>query len=229
MLEQFRQEGYEIVNGVVDIGTLRTIRLFLEESAQEARDMIAGPASPERAKVIAGHLPLHRRLDRTLWAVTLCSGLRDLLKELFPGKVGMHLPPAARYVVPGNKEALVPAHQDAAYNGHMSDFVTVWIPFTEIDAESGGVEVYRGTNRLPPIGHGPRGTVWFDGIALNDAKAEHCIVPLGGALLLSPTIIHASLPNTSSRTRYSIDYRFFTGGSTKHYLDLETMKVVEPP
>lgn len=234
MLDQFRSEGYQIVNDVIDCAALEAIRWLLERGADDALEQIriegnAARSEPEIAKLISGHLPIEYRLNRTFWTVTQCPGMRSLLMELFPGqKIGMHLPPAARYVVPGNRYAMVPAHQDAAYNRHMPDFVTVWIPFVPIDNECGGVAVYQGTHNLSLRDPGGRGTFWYDGLS-HEGKIIPCNVPLGGALLLSPTIIHASRPNTSKRTRYSIDYRFFgKGGSSKHYLDLETMAVVAP-
>jgi hypothetical protein len=254
-LDQFRDSGYQISSDVIDSETLRTIRLFLEEGAREALDQIrkvipfersdelialvderqhAGSVDllePEISKLVSGHLPLHRRLDSRLWAVARSPGLRRILKQLFPGQqVRMHLPPAARYVLPGNHHAMVPAHQDFTYNKHMPEFVTIWIPFVPIDKKCGGVAVYRGTHRTPELVQSERRGFWFEGISKEAADIVPCEVPLGGALLLSPSIIHGSSPNASNRVRYSIDYRFFgDGGSSKHYLDLETMNVVAPP
>jgi hypothetical protein len=53
---------------------------------------------------------------------------------------------------------------------------------------------------------------------------------VGDALLLNKWIVHESVPNVSSRIRYSIDFRFFSGrdSSSKHLLDMQTWKVIEP-
>ena len=141
----------------------------------------------------------------------------------------MHLPPAARYVLPRNPHAMVPAHQDVTYNKHMPEFVTIWVPFVPIDARCGGVAVHAGTHRTPELILSDRKGFWHEAIRQTDSEVIGCEVPLGGALLLSDSIIHQSMANDSDRIRLSIDYRFFgDGASSKHYLDLDTMAVIAP-
>jgi ectoine hydroxylase-related dioxygenase (phytanoyl-CoA dioxygenase family) len=61
-------------------------------------------------------------------------------------------------------------------------------------------------------------------------KPVHCRLHIGDVLLLNKHIIHASMPNHSIRTRFSIDFRFFGARdhSHKHYLDMQTWNVIAP-
>jgi hypothetical protein len=56
-------------------------------------------------------------------------------------------------------------------------------------------------------------------------------VPRRGALLLHQSLVHESVLNRSSMTRLSVDLRIFgdRDRTTKHYLDLQTFEVFEPP
>jgi len=111
----------------------------------------------------------------------------------------------------------------------MPKFVTVWVPFVPIDECCGGVAVHVGTHKTPEVIHGERKGFWFEPIHPTRSEIVGCDVPLGGALLLSDSIVHESMANHSDRIRYSVDYRFFgDGGSTKHYLDLDTMEIMAP-
>ncbi len=253
-LSQFNEAGYQIVPDVIEDEVIGVIRRFLESAAgralEEIRTVIPFATTdelmakvdelyrsgeiealdPEIVKLLSGHLPLDSRLDPTLWAVARSAGVRGLLAQLFPGQpLHMHMPPAARYVLPGNRHAMVPAHQDVTYNKHMPDFVTVWVPFVPIDAKCAGVGVHLGTHNTPELVHSERKGFWYEPITRQSEEVISCEVPLGGVLLLSTTIIHESLGNTSDRTRYSVDYRFFGAhGSQKHYVRLDTMQVVAP-
>jgi Phytanoyl-CoA dioxygenase (PhyH) len=253
-LSQFFGCGYQILPGIIDRETIKRIRDFLEDAAAEAMDEIRKSIQfdsvddlieridelqrkgriesldPEMSKLLSGHLPLARRLDPILWTAAQTPRMQDLLGQLFPGaRLHMHMPPAARYVLPKNRHAMVPAHQDVTYNKHMGDFVTVWVPFVPIDASCGGVAVYPETHRSPELVESGRKGFWHEPIAREDQNAVACEVPLGGVLLLSNTIIHESMSNRSDRTRYSVDYRFFGDGTSyKHYLRLDTMELVEP-
>ena len=73
----------------------------------------------------------------------------------------MHMPPTARFILPGNSAAAVPPHQDVSYNHHLTDFITAWVPFHPIDEESGGVAVFSGSQAVPRFWIPPSGIFGF--------------------------------------------------------------------
>lgn len=50
-------------------------------------------------------------------------------------KYFVHYPPMIRFKVGGAESSIVPVHQDAFYNQHLSQFITVWVPLVDIDSE----------------------------------------------------------------------------------------------
>lgn len=258
-LDLFRQVGYQVCRGVLTGAEIATLHDFLQGAQIQAQqqllsclnlpepeslaDFLAGcEQEPERFDVLpteirsmlVGHLSLETRLNPLLWTIPRSAGIQALLAEIFPGQpVYMHMPPTARFVLPGHRWSGVPAHQDISYNRHMSDFVTVWVPLVPIDAACGGVIVHAGSGGMPeqpllPVETNHAKLFWQSGVAdLGFFKDQPTFVP-GDVLLLNPWIVHESAPNLSDRVRLSVDCRFFTGSSRKHALDLLHWQVMEP-
>lgn len=147
------------------------------------------------------------RLDDRLLEIPRFVNAQPLLFEMFPDtkKLFMHMPPMARFVMPGHDAALWPMHQDTQYNDHLTgEFITMWIPLAPIvDEHSGAI-----------------------------ASSDKVLAPLamGDVVLLHSSTWHRSMPNRGEYARLSVDYRFWgeQTTSTKHYLDLAANKVVEP-
>src|SRR5215470_9850639 len=149
--------------------------------------------------VLRGHFPLSVRLGEELWRIPLHLADPPFLYDILGAKrLFMHMPPTARFVLPGNVEAAVPAHQDVSYNKHLGAFCVVWVPLVDIDGACGGMAAY-------PRSHGR-----------------------GELVVMSNETVHESMPNRSERTRLSIDFRFFgdNSRSSKHFLDLAQRRVV---
>ena len=140
------------------------------------------------------------------------------------------MPPTARFVIPHNIYAAVPAHRDVSYNEHVEDFVTLWVPFTDITEECGGVVVYKGSAKERPFSKLKEKGFWIEGSSTNGYQGIHCKMRIGDALLFNKWMLHRSAPNTSDHVRFSCDYRFFGSdqGSKKHYLEVATGKVIAP-
>lgn len=137
------------------------------------------------------------------------------------------MPPAARWILPSNEKAAVPAHQDISYNSHMSNFIVCWVPFVDIDDECGGVLVYDGTGKLGRLDV-ENGEFWLEGLDTNSYIGEHKKIKKGDVLLLNPYVLHESFPNTSKHIRFSCDFRFFgeNDTSTKSFLDMSSNIIV---
>lgn len=251
-IDRLKQHGFQLFRELLSPVAVGSIRAFLESEhiacEREIRKALAiaptetmkdfvGRNLPTLDQVPAdirntlfGHFPLQTRLSEKLWPVADAPALRDVLEFYFDStQLRMHMPPAARYVPPDYPYAAVPAHQDAAYNRHMTDFLAVWVPLVAIDSDCGGVGIYEGTGNAPVLEPRPSPVPYWLGAVPTDGLTllQHDMKP-GDALIFNPFVIHASMPNRSARTRYSIDYRFFSGPSTKHYLDLQTRAVIPP-
>lgn len=254
-LSPFREHGYQVARGLLDPAVVAEVGRFLAGEAEAATAAMAASLgcagreqvveaidresrrpdfesiAPDLRMTMSGHFPLQARLSPRLWALPRLPAVRAMLEALFNDtRLFMHMPPVARFVLPGNRHAGVPAHQDVSYNKHMSDFVTVWVPMVTIDEACGGVAIFEGSGAEPEHAMSKRDGFWFKPVPSEKYKRVHFPMNVGDALLLNPRVIHGSMPNHSTRTRISVDYRFFGGAdhSTKHVLDMQTWKVIEP-
>lgn len=257
-VSKFRSDGFQIFRNVVPADVIEEVRSFLEtkviETMAPAKKEIGCKRDDEFVNVIgeiaagrrggvesltkptrdalSGHFALDTRLSPVLWKVPYAERFLAMLKALLDSeKVFLHMPPTARYVLPGNIHAGVPPHQDISYNKHMTDFVTVWVPFVDIDDECGGVTMYEGSGHVAEFPVDQRASdFWQQGVPTNGYRPLHCKINAGDVLVLNKLIIHGSTANRSNRTRISVDFRFFgeRDSSTKHYLDLQQRKVIPP-
>jgi hypothetical protein len=251
-LDSLRSHGSQIVRGLIEPEVIETVHRFLSSSIADA-DAILGKAGlsvsdpefgartadisepdlpPDVASVLLGHFPLETRLSRVLWSIARLPDVQELMRTVLDSEpLFMHLPPTARYVLPHNRRAAVPPHQDVSYNRHMADFAIMWVPLVSIDEHCGGVAVYDGSHLGGEQQRGADGAGWL-GATRTDGLQRSVCAPMepGDVLLLDRWIIHESVANESPDTRISVDYRFFGGPpkSDKHYLDFQTMEVIEP-
>lgn len=190
-------------------------------------------ASDKEISFLRGQFPPEVRMRPEILAVAQAIAATHLADRVYGTNARfVHLPPMARFVLPGNSGAGVPPHSDMQYNLHMSKFFTVWVPLVDIDNSCGGVRIFRpSADGLPePQGMASSGTVrqWHAAIDVDGYEPVDC-VPMGpgSCLTFSPSVLHESMANTSSRIRYSLDLRFLPEGasSTKPVLDLYTGQV----
>jgi len=181
---------------------------------------------------ICGHFKLNTRLSDILWEIPKDQNFQAIIKKILKTeKLFMHMPPCARFILPNNSKAAVPPHQDFSYNQHMSDFLTVWVPFVEIDEACGGVKLYQGSQTHKMLDTSKtEDSYWNQEIPVFDYPEISLPMKKGDFLTFGKKLIHASCPNISDKTRISIDFRFFgeNSFSKKYYLDLQTNKVASP-
>jgi ectoine hydroxylase-related dioxygenase (phytanoyl-CoA dioxygenase family) len=246
-----RRDGYVVAREILPRALVDDVGAFLADEVDRAvavlrrefgvhpdGDLVAaidvavangGAQLPKETRDVAiGHFPLAVRLSERLWPIA--TALRGLVAALLPAdRVAVHLPPAARYVLPRNARAGVPPHQDFRYNTHLPHFLTVWVPFVDVDELCGGVVVFDGPRRDDlqlPAPDGP----WLGGVATDGFIPRRPELQRGDVLVLDDRVVHGSAPNLSERVRISADYRFFDGAqrSGKHALDLDSMAVILP-
>lgn len=232
----------------IEILTPWGISSLNSESGHKAGELLAGNQSEwledSVKSLLAGHFPLSTRLSERLWELPKDSGLRSILNVLFRGQpISMHMPPVARFVLPENFGAAVPPHKDSDYNLHLSDFFTVWIPLVDIDSECGGISfylesgdqesVFESEARDSELNKDTNQTskYWLPALSTNSYHRIICspILP-GDVVVFNQEVVHGSESNISSRTRLSIDMRFFTTNlvSKKHSLDLQEWRIINP-
>lgn len=246
---QFRAQGYLVAPGLISRTFVQHVGEFLAQSVSDSvaelrrelgiedgadlvREVVrrlggGAPLATHPRQVAMGHFPLAVRLSQDFWKIAEEHLLLELISELIGSdEIMLHLPPAARFVLPGNGFAGVPAHQDCRYNAHLpAGFVTVWVPFVEIDDDCGGVIVYDAPRdrELPLL---PAKGPWLGGVDTARYTGRHIKIAPGDALLLDPTVLHESAPNRSNRVRLSTDFRFFAGRSEKDALRLRDRTVI---
>ena len=253
-LDFFHAEGWQVIRDLVPLELIAAERTFLETQMERALALLLPetpypdldaliadlpaiqqrpewrhPLSPAAKSILSGHFDLQTRLAPELRLIPGCTPVRALIQALFPGeRLRMHMPPTARFILPGHDLASVPAHQDISYNPHLSNFVTLWCPLVPVDAACGGVLIYQGSQTLAAQPVTATADFWLTGIATTGYKPIFTPMQPGDVLLLNRWIVHASMPNRSARVRFSIDHRFFSGHSHKHYLELDSGEVVAP-
>jgi hypothetical protein len=254
-LSKFRELGYQVIANVIPAELVADIQHFLGEHVDKMLDTLSkfgvtsdintaggqiaatlrntSSLSDDLKVLMTGHFPLEVRLDKKLLSIPKDGRVRGLLESIHETKsLRMHMPPMARYIMPGNTEAGVPPHQDVSYNGHMDNFITMWVPLVPVDAKCGGVTAYPGgPKRKIEVVKRVENGVWIEGIPTEGLHAENC-VPMnpGDVLVFDRFLVHGSMPNTSDRIRFSLDYRFFPASSpsSKHYLDMNSWEVFQP-
>ena len=256
-LSKFHEEGYVLLKGLVDPDVVKNLGVFLNAQIEQSfwfldprliplgfqervsrldqmrnDERLFANLDAEKKNILFGHFDLKTRLhpELTGWLRHEAALKQALCRILDSPELYMHMPPMARFIYPNCEWPGVPAHQDAAYNKHMSDFVTMWIPLTDIDDACGGVTLFEGLPAELKHSDNEERKVWFEAIDTQGMRPVHFHMKQGDALFFKSLKIHQSRPNISDRIRLSMDMRFFGGHerSSKHFLDLQTMKIHVP-
>jgi Phytanoyl-CoA dioxygenase (PhyH) len=174
---------------------------------------------------LTGEFDLETRLSPEIRQFVSVASLQPTISELLgESSYFFHYPPMLRFKISRADNTLVPPHQDIAYNTHLDRFMTIWIPFTSISDEVGGVVFYEGTQNLGILPHGASGA--WSSRALFDESDYATFSPemeVGDVLFFTPTIVHTSGLNLSQsgEIRLSCDVRAFSQKtiSPKAYYD----------
>ncbi len=249
----YRENHYIVVRGLFPKSLVENYSLFVQQAFEDevlpmfarsgldlgipsvvdrilaliAQDAIADLSVKQ---TLLGHFPLSTRLSCKIEPIARYLGRSELMREIVgPAPLFMHMPPMLRFVPSRYTPAAVPPHQDASYNSHLNDFATIWVPLVPIDEQCGGLVVFEGSHRgaIRPAAGDANG--WLSAVATDDFPRRQLTgLEPGDAVVLSPRLIHASAPNVSLRTRFSMDLRIFPAGarSTKHHMNLDTLEII---
>jgi len=108
----------------------------------------------------------------------------------------------------------VPWHQDQGVTkeeADISEILTCWIPFVNVDASSGCLEVIPGQGEL--LEHQPEGGTMIKPHLMPDVEPVDCVMDRGDLLFMSAYTPHRGHTNTSDYVRWSMDLRFQKTGT----------------
>jgi hypothetical protein len=115
----------------------------------------------------------------------------------------------------GDTQAMqVPWHQDQGVTkeeADLSEILTVWIPYVDVDANSGCLEVIPNQKQL--LEHQPEGGTMIKPHLMPQEKPEDCAMRRGDLLFMSAYTPHRGHVNRSNYVRWSMDLRFQKTGT----------------
>lgn len=236
-LEQFREDGFVIVPDVFDPAELQPamdgiaglVELFADKLYEMGKieSKYADLDFHHRLAAIEMEHPdtsvlLHQAGMLPPALAELWSGDRliDMVRQIIGPDIAGHPIWNIRSKTPQTRRMTVPWHQDTAYllaGAERTLQPAAWIPFEDIDAHIGAIQVIRGGHRAGRVhGHYKEKLVgnsrsWYLFIPDNDLPADRvvtCEMKMGSVLFLHQMIPHRSLENFSDKVRWSVDLRW---------------------
>ena len=255
VVNQFGKQGWHLQTELIDGATATSVRDYLEIRIlwmhSQFEKWVGSPLTEKQSyswhqektveyeanglpddlsHYLHGEFDLETRMDSRITDILASNRCQEIVSNfLGTAKYYVHYPPMIRFKLPGAPASAVPVHQDFAYNEHLSKFMTIWMPFVDVDDEVGGLIVYEGSQLSGMTEHGPSGA-WANksDTDLSDYTSRHVIMEAGDALMFPPTLLHGSAPHRSTTTnRLSIDFRVFPEKeyTTRSYYDPATNSV----
>ena len=223
-IDAFQRDGVVLILGAFGLEWLSRLRAIVDSILEEPGGFISDTGDQGRG---AG-----RALDaRYLWrendavrSFVFDSGVADLVGQAM-GCEELRFYFDHWFVKEPGAKTSTPWHQDVSYWPFTGQQIaSLWLPLTEVDRASSGLELVKGSHRWGKC-YKPRRFVasdqksdWIhdaEGETLPDIEAErdrHDIFsePMqpGDALIFSAWIIHAAPSNTSERTRAAVSTRW---------------------
>jgi phytanoyl-CoA hydroxylase len=220
--EQFRQDGFLAVEGVLSPDEVATAKTALDDLIHERVPGYAGLLQPEpEFQDIWATLSVGERADRIrkVWRFVgyearlkalgeAHTGILTILEALLGESVQMIQDMAL--LKPPHFGTEKPWHQDAAYFGWSppEKIIGVWIALDEATPENGCMHVIPGTHRSGPVPH-----THDRDCQIPDARVAvegDVLVPLspGGVLFFSSLLHHGTPPNNSANRRWALQYHY---------------------
>ena len=210
-IEQYHEEGYLIVQGVVDDVTRQRMKNALAELVEQSRavsvhddiyDLEPGhTASEPRVRRIKKPHVVNPVFNEFLYSPTFKAITQDLLGEsvrLHGSKLNLKAP---------HFGSPVEWHQDWAFYPHTNDDVTAaGVMLDDTTVENGAMYVIPGSHKGPTYDHhGPDGhfcgAMDPDTCGVDFSKAVACEGPAGSVSFHHVRAVHGSAQNTSNRSR----------------------------
>ncbi len=247
--KQFEEKGYVILENLFSFDEISPIIKYTElvlsevanklyedgfitnkyENLDYTQRLIAINNEYPEAAVIT---TLQRKMGKPIFDFWHNEKYIKIAQQLLGKDIDGHPFWALRSQAPHEKLLTVPWHQDAAYlKDGASPTLIFWTPLTNVTKQSGCLEI------IPAKKNGREDKLYKHKIQSKENGFEKswylevdddidvsniitCEINIGSVLLFNESIIHRSLSNTSSNTRWSLDIRYmknnqFTGTNQK--------------
>lgn len=208
-------DGYTIVRGLVrpdEIGEFEATIERLVRSQLTSLDITPSHADPfidvfkvggqytDRLYKLMERLFILQRIGVRLGNLLQSSGFYEWAKIEVP-----LVWPDIRADIPGDSDRLLPVHQDFK-STQCERAWRLWIPLRPSNAQTGTMCLYSGTHKLGVVEHNtdtPRRPFVEEKYYRNAVPAV-LDLPVGDAVIMNPLILHASVPNRSQRTKFTL-------------------------
>ena len=234
----YERDGFVVLKDIIDDRDLNPIRNFIKAKVDAySRELYTeGKLSSHyedepferRYAAICQALDILPRnwsfgmFGREFYDLYNLPGVLDVLRLLLGPEVSNIGTPALRTKLPGSVITSFPWHQDSQYLDQSTigkkekhtgglHMVTVWVPLVEATIENGCCWVIPGSHRWGLL-DGARGA--DSNVRMEeDVETRGTPVPIplkpGGALFMTNLCVHTSKVNTTQKSRWSIDFRYF--------------------
>ena len=216
-VESYREDGYVVVESLLDKNELAELRNKLQELLEGARGLTGHtevydlepshqPDAPRVRSIKTPHkfFPLFRNFAENPKVLAILQQLLGPEVRLHGSKINIKAPQGG---------AAVEWHQDWAFYPHTNDDVTaVGVMLDDCLMENGPLLILPGTHKGPVYDHHLDG--YFAGAmdpaayGLDTSKAVALTAPAGSLSFHHARVLHASAENRSSRSRWLLLYEF---------------------
>lgn len=214
-LDQLERDGFTIVRGMLDqqeIGdfedTIETlVRSHLHTLGITPRHpdpfidvFTVGGTFTERFYMLMERLFVLQRISARVGEVLRVNGFLDWARIEVP-----LLWPDIRADVPNDREHALPVHQDFG-SIQCERAWRLWIPLRPSNAETGSMRLYPGTHKLGAVEHCTADPLkpHVDASFYQETTPVVFDLPAGDAVIMNPLVLHASVPNRSLRTKFTL-------------------------
>ena len=219
-IEFYREQGYLLVENVIDAPLLARLRSAAEEMIEKSRavsesdsvfDLDEGHSAehPKLTRIKAPHLNVPG-FDEVLHA----PGIKDVLQALL-GPTARLQTTKLNTKAPGGGAA-VEWHQDWAFYPHTNDdLLAIGLILADVDEANGPLMVIPGSHQGPTLDH-TRNGVFAGAIDPSDpmfdfSKAVTLTAKAGSMTIHHVRLLHGSAPNMSDRARLICFYELAAG------------------
>jgi len=221
--QQFLQEGYvvsecENVDGLI-LWREQILRWFFNELCRKDYEIErSDPAKilnriheyikPDQINDV--RMSIYSKLTSASWSrPTFFSFAKFMLEEIVGNELAMQNRVNVNIMMPEDKGSNIPLHVDA-HSGESPFQCVLWVPLTDVFQSKGMFLLPLKKNRIA-VNHFKEWVIQGGREKVFEEIQDDLVwpnVPFGSFLLFSPTLIHGSVPNQSSETRWSFNARF---------------------
>jgi ectoine hydroxylase-related dioxygenase (phytanoyl-CoA dioxygenase family) len=202
-VRQFDADGFCVLKEALDSSLLEQVAIEVDRLERERDAWLADQPAGRSWISQAGILDFAPRLvslSPQLRSFSASRPLVDVCRDLIGPHVRVTFDQAV-YKRRGERTTYLPWHQDNGYNFKVpEDYLTIWIPFQDVDRDNGCMWAVPRAHRYGTRRH-QRTNTGFLVCEVDDSRAVPIPARAGDIVVLSSLLPHASGPNRSSAVR----------------------------